>query len=269
MIKRFLIISTIFLLTACSNPQNITFGLSPSDDLVKNAEALKKLPPQDLDALTAYVAFAEKSATAGKPNPVTGKKVSDILPDARSWQKVQIAEAVEKHKRDEEQKAAESKRAAEYKLTMERFSSTVKVIFVSRTIIPPELEVVNRPDPIIRLEYNVENRGAKEIMALKGKIVFSDLFSKKIVEHPFQTDKTVPIGAKATFTINYKIVPAWREMANFTNFEDGKYTADFIPEAVSFEGGETLNLLPPTVPIPAPASTAGGAATALPPVLSQ
>jgi hypothetical protein len=241
MVKRYIFVLAVLILSACSNPLDVRFGTNPSEDLQKNAEKLKKLPADDLAVLSSYVSYAEKSELKGHPNPVIGKTVKEVLQDAKSWNKAQLDAAREQRDREEAAQMRAAKFEHDRKELQDKVAATVTVTLVSRTILPPN-PVTKRTDPIIRLEYDVENRASKAILALKGKGVYKDLFGNKIVEHPFQTDKTVPIGGRIRVPFNYRVSPLWVEMMNLASAEEGKYFFSFSADALSFEDGVTYSI---------------------------
>ena len=241
MLNRYIFLLLLLILSACSNPKDIRFGASPSDDMQKNEAKLKKLPPTDFALLTSYLNSAQASEIKGRPNPAVGKTVAEVLDDARSWQKAQEIAAAEERERQESAKLMAGRIEAERKLLRDRVAGLVAVTFVKRTIIPPNPSA-QRNEPVVRLEYDIENKGGKAILALKGKITYKDLFGNRIVDHPLQVDKTVPIGGHVTVPVNYRVSPVWREMMALAELEDGKFSASFWPESLVLEGGETLRL---------------------------
>jgi hypothetical protein len=239
--KRIMVFLAALILTACTDPNSVRFGPTPSEDLETYSSRLKKLPPDDLALLTSYVSHAEMKALEGISNPAIGKTVAEVMGDARSWQKAQQRAAAEERQRQEAARLEAGKIESERKLLQERVSQSVVVFFLKRTILPPNPEA-NRTESVIRLEYEVENIGGKTILGVKGKVLFRDLFGKRIVEHPFQTDKTIPIAGRLQVPVNYRISPIWREMMTLAGTEDGKFNFTFTPEALMLEGGETLVL---------------------------
>ncbi|MES2356166.1 MAG: hypothetical protein V4568_17540 [Pseudomonadota bacterium] len=246
MVKRYIFVLAMLVLCGCSNnPNDIKLGAAPSEDIEKNADKLKKLSPEDMALLRSYVTAAATSELKGRPNPAVNKTVGEVLRDARTWKSAQQSAAAEQLEKQESEKMDAARVEAERKLLQERVAATVVVSLIKRVILPPNPDA-KRAESIIRMEYDVENRGGKAILALKGKAVYRDLFGNTIVEHPFQIDKTIPIGGHVEVPINYRVSPVWREMMSLANAEEGKYTFSFSPEALSLEGEETLSLTPKT-----------------------
>ncbi|MES2354638.1 MAG: hypothetical protein V4568_09615 [Pseudomonadota bacterium] len=241
MIKRCLCILAILILAACSKSEELRFGDNPSQEIETHVKRLKKVPPDELALLNNYIVYAELNKAKGAPHPAAGKTIAEALQDARVWKAYQSTGAVEERRRLEEAKVQAAKVDAGRNLVLDRFSRLITVTFVKRTLMPADVEA-KREDPVIFLDYDIENKGGKAVLALKGRGIFKDATGKVIVDHPFVMDKTVPSSGHITVTMNYRIAPVWRDMIAFTKTEDGKFLFTFEPEILILEGGEKLSM---------------------------
>jgi hypothetical protein len=242
-VKRYIFILTVLIfLSACGNPTDIRFGVNPVEDLRKNEEVLKKLPAEDFSLLASYINFAEANKGKGQGHPATGKSVGETLQEAKSWQEAQSAAAAIERKRQEEESVRVAKLEAERKFRRDKVAGIVQISFVKRTVVPAN-PGGNPAEPMVVLEYDIENKGGKAISALKGRGVYRDLSGKTIIDYPFQTQKTVPVGAHIRIIQSYRIVPEGRDIANLANAEEGKFSFTFEPEVLILDGGEILSLV--------------------------
>jgi len=247
MISRFaysVVVLSTLILFGCSNPNNIRFGSDPSEDMEKNAKLLDKLPPEDLTLLNSYVVLYSESAKAsGKPNPVVGKTVGEVLLDAKAWQKAQSATAVAQRAREAEEKKQAEQVSAEEKDLRDKVANIVTVTFDKRTVAPAPPGAM-AGQQLLRLEYDITNKGGKPILALKGKAVFKDPAGKVIAEHPFTSSKTVPAGGRIRVVVEYPVSSASSPLGDLAKAGEGKFIFSFVPDGLILEGGETLTLPP-------------------------
>jgi hypothetical protein len=242
MIKRYVFMLAVLILSACSNkPTDIRFGANPPEDMRINDTVLKKLPPTDFVLLTSYVTYTELNKEKGKPNPITGKTVSEALEDAKSWQKDQSAAAAAAREKEAQEARQAAQQEAQRKFRRDKVAGIVAVSFVKHSILPASPEA-QRKEPVLQLEYDIQNKGGKAIVALKGRGVFKDLSGKTILDYAFLSDKTVPVGGHVPLEVGFSILPGSRELTSLSQTENGKFSFSFEPEVLILEGGETLKL---------------------------
>lgn len=231
------------LLVGCGDPKEIVLGPEPMKQLVDQGDKFKKLSQEERELLVGYLGLAALSKTlGGEVKTPTGRTVGEVLVDARAWrERVRVQEA-EAKKREEEAAVLRAKVMAERDAVAKRISESVVVAVVGKKVLPKNYDV-SRFSSMLVLTYAIENRAAKGIKQLKGRVVFKDLTGDLVGDLPTNIDQAVDAGK----TLRTDTGRGW----NLNEFRNGDIekiaatefegmTAVFEPESLAFDDGEVL-----------------------------
>lgn len=218
--KRFSFVSALLIVilfvTSCSNdPLNRKYS---DDHFLLDIKAIrdsKKLTDEDMDALGGYI-------LRGK---MGGEKL-DAMTYADMLKKAKDAAA--------EQKALADKAAKEEADKRERLSAAVNVGLYDIGYVKGDFQ------DHIQYDLAFENKSGKDVQAVKGTLVITDLFDKKIKE----LDVVFDHGIKASETIKNSYMTDYNQFMH----EDKELAAKtikeikfvFTPEKILFNDGSTL-----------------------------
>ena len=92
------------------------------------------------------------------------------------------------------------------------------------------------------IKLGFQNKTTKGIAGVSGKMVFTDMFDKKISDVHFSFDDGIKAGGTATWTGSRRINQFDSEDRALANIAEGKYTAKFEPEMIVFVDGTKLRV---------------------------
>jgi hypothetical protein len=230
-------------LAGCSNPQDIVFGPEPLKQIAEQGDKFKKLSEEDRLLLASYLAITEMGKVFGATTkPATGRTVGEVLTDARAWKEKIQAANVESKKQNAEAEVLKVKVLAERKVIAEKISSSVTVAVIDKTVLPKNYDV-DRYQDMLSIKYAVENKSAKAIRQLKGRVVFVDATGDEVGWLPVDFDEVIGAGKSITTTTGsgWKINPFMNgEVEKIAGREFSSMKVTFEPESIAFEGGEVL-----------------------------
>lgn len=242
------LISAIFLLlilTACNNPKDIVFGPDPLKQIAEQGDQFKKLPEEDRELLVKFLALHQLGSALGADvKPVTGRTVGEVLVDVKAWQDgLKVSMEAEK-KRQAEEVALKQKMLEARKLLVEKISASAVVAVINKTVLPKNYEVERYSD-LLSITFAVENKSNKEIVQLKGRVIFKDQTDALVGDLFIDFNEPIQAGKTLTTTTG----SGWK-INSFSNGDIEKI-ADrdfstmktyFEPEAIAFRDGEVLKL---------------------------
>lgn len=243
MMKRTLLATLVFGMTACSNPNDIVFGPEPLKTLEEKGEQIRKIPEEDRKLLVGYLMANQlASKIGGAPDQVVGRTVGEVLTSAQKWKTEQEAKAAEAKKREEEAAALAAKVEAEKKAIAERISKTVTVAVTGKRILPEDM-YARRFEDQLSIQYAIENKGEKAIQLLKGQMHFLDAAGDKVGWIPLTFDQKVAPGQ----TLKTDTGRIWKltsygpkELSKIAHLPMDGMKTRFEAESVAFSDGEVI-----------------------------
>lgn len=238
-----LLLALSLSLASCNKPTDIVFGPEPLKQIAEQGDQFKKLSGEDRTLLVGYLTASELGKVFGAEiKPATGRTVGEVLSDARAWrERMKVAE-VEATKRQAEEEALKAKVLAERKAISDRIATSVVVAVTDKEVLPKNYSVERYSDMLV-LHYALENKSAKTIRQLKGRVIFLDATGDKIGWLPVDFDEPIVPGK----TLKTTTGRGWK-LNSFMNSDIEKIAArdfssmkaSFELEAIAFEGGEVL-----------------------------
>lgn len=209
-----LIMITLFI-TSCSSPLNRKY----SDDKfmmdVKAIKESKKLSDEDMKLLAGYIIRAK----------MTGEKL-ETMTYAEMLKKAQDAVA--------EQKALADKTAKEEAEKRTRLGAAVNVALYNIGYVKGDFQ------DHIQYDLAFENKSGKDIKAVKGSLLITDLFDKKIKELDIVFDNGVKASEtfKNSYSTDYNQFMDEDKELRAKSIKEVKFV--FTPEKVLFNDGTSL-----------------------------
>ena len=240
-VKKISLILAMGLLFACSGGNGGSFSSNPLDDLKKEEGAIKGFSKEDKDLLADYFNYLQKNSKGATLDSVKNKSYGEVLDKAREWKTISSSNAIFDQADKEATKQKNQATNEERQILKQKIEGMVKVSFLKKTVLAQAPEI-NVSGPAIQLEYDIENKSGKPIMALKGQGVFKDASEKVIFTYPFESQKTVAPGSHIQIKEIYELQPGKADLINLAKSQDGQFIFDFDPEIVLLEGGETLKM---------------------------
>jgi len=234
--RRFLLLPfcLAWLLVACSNPLN-----APVPKDLGNMESLKpameKLKPEEKELLAAYVVRHSVGAVFGKafgvqPEPIPeGMTVGKALDEQRAF--------VERLKTEEAAKKLALEQAeAQRKALVEQ----MKLVLASR-VIDITLHKATYHDgdvhSTISFEFEIDNKGAKDIAGIKGLASFRDKFGDRIAGVSMKTEEAIPAGKSVRVRLGKDYSEFNDNDRKLVNLDVHTATFELAPEVILFADG--------------------------------
>jgi hypothetical protein len=221
------IICLLFSVVGCGNrTKNIRITEQNKETVFQQIKDSKDLTAGELRMLMVYVMRDSMSSafTGGKPAYI-GKTIGEIINEQEKTEK-------------DSQKMVEEAQKEEEKLA-QQLSSTLAVAVYKKGYVPADYSSGSYDD-YISLSLTINNLGAKEIRAFKGKLSIKDLFGSLISNYAFDYDKKLKPGQNIRMTSFWKcnrFVDADNKVRE-TNLENLKIT--WFPEAIIFSDGTRI-----------------------------
>lgn len=241
--KKTLIALAAVALLGCSSPTDIVFGPEPLKQMAEQGDKFKKLPEEDRTLLAGYLTItAMGEAFGGTAKPTAGRTVGEVLVDARAWRK-SVEERAEKQKKlDAEAQALAAKVTAEKKAMAEKIAGMVTIAILDKKVFPKNYQA-ERYDDMLMVLYALENKSAKEIKQIKGRVNFFDATGDKVGDLGVDFDLSIAPGK----TEKTDTGSGWR-INRFRNGDIEKIAdrdfksmkASFVAESIAFADGQVL-----------------------------
>lgn len=187
--KALLILSSLIML-ACSSSLDKTYS-----ELTIQADATELRKELDSSEVKLLIGSIFRLTLAQKD--LTSMTYREILEDGKVWQ-------AEQDRVEAEQKALQEKAAREEGERIARLQNAVMV-----TCFKKGYTKIDYQD-YITYSFAIQNKSKQEIRALKGEILFNDLFDEKISTISFTYDQPIKAGA----TVN------WNASTDYNQFDD-------------------------------------------------
>jgi hypothetical protein len=218
--KKILSIVSLAILASCSSPLEKTYS---EDGLEKDAPELKEaLDSNDLQLLMGSI--LRLTLQGEDLDKMTYK---EILDDGRAWK-------VEQERIEAEQKALQEKAAREEAERIARLQDAVMV-----TCFKKGYTEIDYQD-YITYGFAIQNKSEQDIRAVKGEIMFTDLFDDEIKTLSFTYDQSIKAGATSNWnaTTDYNQFRDEDVRLRNKNLEDLKIVWE--PIKIIFEDGSSL-----------------------------
>lgn len=218
--KKILSIVSLAILASCSSPLEKTYS---EDGLEKDAPELKEaLDSNDLQLLMGSI--LRLTLQGEDLDKMTYK---EILDDGRAWK-------VEQERIEAEQKALQEKAAREEAERIARLQDAVLV-----TCFKKGYTEIDYQD-YITYGFAIQNKSEQDIRAVKGEIMFTDLFDDEIKTLSFTYDQSIKAGATSNWnaTTDYNQFRDEDVRLRNKNLEDLKIVWE--PIKIIFEDGSSL-----------------------------
>jgi len=236
---RFLMLSFIALLAACSNPHDTPL---PKD--LAGMESIKpvldKLNSEEKEMLGGYVVRQTIGASLGaafgvKTGPIPADMtIGKAIADQREFIRKQRAE-------EEQQKIAREKAEAERKTLAEQ----IKQIIGARLAAVSLHKATFRDGDVhsrINFTFEFENKGLKDITGIKGIATFRDRFGDAISMVPFKMEQSVPVGQ----TVKVRLAKDYNQFSDtdrkLSSLDAQTVTFELSPEVVLFKDGSRFDV---------------------------
>jgi len=176
--KRVILFAVLaFVLASCTSPLNKKYT---PESALKDLEKLEKeLSKEDYNTLGEAIVRA-----ALEDKKIEGRTYADLLEEGRAWEKKQ-------QQIEEEKKALAEKAKREEEERLQRLREAVSVVCFAKGF-----EEVDY-DEYITYKFAIENKSDKAIRAVKGVVVFTNLFGDEISKISFVYDKKIKVGETA------------------------------------------------------------------------
>jgi hypothetical protein len=211
-----------FALTSCNNPLNKKYNEDNLDKDLKEIVESKKADTTDMVYIAMYIMRAKMLG-----EKLEGKSYNDILENAKELRK-------EAEKEEAEAKALAEKAAKEEQEKREMFARILTVALYDKGYYKDDWE------DYLTYEVAYENKCDKDIRAVKGSLLITDLFDQEIKTINLVEDEGIPAGKiiKKSYTTNYNQFMDEDTRLRSKSIKDIKVV--WIPEKIIFGDGTTL-----------------------------
>ena len=217
----------VLALTSCNNPLNKKYN---EDNLEKDAREIfesKKVDSTDMEYMGMYIVRAKMSG-----EKLDGKTYNDILKNAKELRK-------KTEKEDAEAKALAEKTAKAEEEKRQTFAKILTVALYDKGFNKSDFDKGEFED---YLTYKIayENKSDKDIRAVKGSLLITDLFDTEIETINIVEDEGIPAGKTVmkVYTTKYNQFEDEDTRLKSKRMEDIKTV--WTPEKIIFSDGSTL-----------------------------
>lgn len=212
----------LFTLTSCNNPLNKKYNEDNLDKDLKEIVESKKADTTDMGYIAMYIMRAKMLG-----EKLEGKTYNDILENAKELRK-------KAEKEEAEAKALADKVAKEEQEKREMFGKILTVALYDKGYYKGDWE------DYLTYEVAYENKGNKDIKAVKGSLLITDLFDQKIKAINLVEDEGIPAGkiVKRSYTTDYNQFLDEDTRLISKSIKDIKVV--WTPEKIIFGDGTTL-----------------------------
>lgn len=218
--KKALIIFSSILLVACSSPLDKKYS---EDTLEEDAKELRN----ELDSTEAKLLLGSIFRLTMQQEDLSKMTYGEILENGKAWK-------AEQDRIEAEQKALQEKAAREEAERVARLQNAVMV-----TCFKKGYTEVDYQD-YITYGFAIQNKSEQDIRAVKGEIMFTDLFDDEIKTLSFTYDQPIKAGATSNWnaTTDYNQFRDEDVRLRNKNLDDLKIV--WKPIKVIFQDGTTL-----------------------------
>jgi len=218
--KKTLIIFSSILLVACSSPLDKKYS---EDTFEEDAKELRN----ELDSTEAKLLLGSIFRLTMQQEDLSKMTYGEILENGKAWK-------AEQERIEAEQKALQEKAAREEAERVARLQNAVMV-----TCFKKGYTEVDYQD-YITYGFAIQNKSEQDIRAVKGEIMFTDLFDDEIKTLSFTYDQPIKAGATSNWnaTTDYNQFRDEDVRLRNKNLEDLKIV--WKPIKVIFQDGTTL-----------------------------
>lgn len=218
--KNILFVISVLLLVSCSSPLDKKYSEAT---LEEDAKLLKT----KLDSTEVNLLLGNILRLTMLKKDMTKMTYREIIEDGKAWK-------LEMEKKEASERALREKAQLEEAMRVERLSNSVAVSCYQKGY-----DEVDYSD-YITYGFVIENKSEKDIRALKGELVFTDLFDEEIKSIGLTYDQ--PIKAKTTVkwnaTTDYNQFKKSDQQLKNKDLKDLKVI--WKPEKIIFTDGSTL-----------------------------
>ena len=208
-------LSTFMLLISCSNPLNRRYSDKTLEEDAKAIKESKKIDDADVELIAAYIMRAKLTN-----ENIEGMTYADMLKKMKDFKA--------------EQKALAEKAAKEEAEKRQRLGAAINV-----ALYDIGYKEVDYEDFIV---YSMvfENKSSKDIKAVKGTLLITDLFDKEIKKLEIVFDEGVKTNTnyKTSYTSDYNQFMDEDQSLKSKTIKEIKFI--WTPEKIIFEDGTTL-----------------------------
>lgn len=209
-------------LTSCNNPLNKKYSEQNLDKDLKEIMESKKADTTDMTYIAMYIMRAKMLG-----EKLDGKTYNDLLDNAKELRK-------KAEKEEADAKALADKAANEEREKRALFANILTVALYDKGYYKADYE------DYLSYEVAYENKGDKDIRAVKGSLLITDLFDTKIKQINLVEDEGIPAGktVKKSYTTDYNQFMDDDTRLRSKSIKDIKVV--WTPEKIIFADGTTL-----------------------------
>ena len=218
--KKALIILSSILVVACSSPLDKKYS---EDTFEEDAKELRN----ELDSTDAKLLLGSIFRLTLQQEDLSKMTYGEILENGKAWK-------AEQDRIEAEQKALQEKAAREEAERVARLQNAVMV-----TCFKKGYTEVDYQD-YITYGFAIQNKSEQDIRAVKGEIMFTDLFDDEIKTLSFTYDQPIKAGATANWNATTDYNQFMDDDVRLKNKELKDLKIVWKPIKVIFQDGSTL-----------------------------
>lgn len=218
--KKALIILSSILVVACSSPLDKKYS---EDTIKEDAKELRS----ELDSSDVKLLMGSIFRLTMQQEDLTKMTYGEILVNGKAWK-------AEQDRIEAEQKALQEKAAREEAERVARLQNAVMA-----TCFKKGYTEVNYQD-YITYGFAIQNKSEQDIRAVKGEIMFTDLFDDEIKTLSFTYDQPIRAGATANWNATTDYNQFMDDDVRLKNKELKDLKIVWKPIKVIFQDGSTL-----------------------------
>lgn len=218
--KKALIILSSILVVACSSPLDKKYS---EDTIQEDAKELRS----ELDSSDVNLLMGSIFRLTMQQEDLTQMTYGEILENGKAWK-------AEQDRIEAEQKALQEKAAREEAERVARLQNAVMV-----TCFKKGYTEIDYQD-YITYGFAIQNKSEQDIRAVKGEIIFTDLFDDEIKTLSFTYDQPIKAGATANWNATTDYNQFMDDDVRLKNKELKDLKIVWKPIKVIFQDGSTL-----------------------------
>lgn len=227
------ILGVVFLssvLIGCSNPKSKEIPSDP-DKWGELKPQIDKLSEDDQKLLAQYLMRKGVGSVFGGNGVKSGTTIGDAIQEQQKWQE-------EKKAQEQAEADLKAKIEAEKKAKLLELNKIITVALIKKEGYSSYGGDINN----IGIEVAFENKGDKDISAVKGITHFNDVFGDKIKSVNLSYDEGIKAHSTSTYKASMNYNQFMDEDKKLLSTELGKIKFVFEPQVILFSDGSKIEI---------------------------
>ena len=234
-------LALVLALSACADPQE--YKVPPDSDQWKQDEgfkdAIQKLSEEERQLLKAYLLRAGMAEALGGTIPEI--TIAEGIQNQQEFLEKRAAKKAAEAEEEAKQAALAAKVEEEHQAAVAAAHKALTVAVSSMTFVPSNFRARRYQDGFT-LSIALQNNTDKDMVGIKGTVVFADMFDDEIKRVDLSVDETIAAGKSIRWEGSLGYNQFMSEDTKLRNTEFAKLKISWEPEVYLFSDGSKMEI---------------------------